>query len=211
MSEQGSPTLWLTAAECAERIGLTVRALRLYERRGLLCPRRTAKNWRLYGLQDVARLHEILALKRLGLSLTRIAELLAGRATDLDQTLATQQSALEALRARAERSLGLIRTSRQRIAAGEAVSIHELIAIAKETTMNDSTEAVAWRRYEQSRPRTERAIDPALYNGYVGVYRFDEGGLITIARRAEGLTAQVSGQGAIEIYPEREGAFFYRA
>src|SRR5688572_3280932 len=90
--------VWLTAAEYADRIGLTVRALRVYEQHGLLSPRRTANNWRLYGVEDIARLNEILALKRLGLSLTGIADLLAGKATDLVRTLSMQQATLEALR-----------------------------------------------------------------------------------------------------------------
>ncbi|MCA1444597.1 MerR family transcriptional regulator [Ensifer sp. IC4062] len=47
---------WLTAAECGERLGLTVR--RLYENRGLISPRRTGKNWRLYGAEEFARLNE---------------------------------------------------------------------------------------------------------------------------------------------------------
>ena len=81
MTDHDDKHLWLTAAECAERTGLTVRALRLYERRGLVCPRRTDKNWRLYGIDEISRLNEILALKRLGLSLGRIAELLTGQAT----------------------------------------------------------------------------------------------------------------------------------
>jgi hypothetical protein len=33
---------YLTAAECAARTGLTVRALRVYERYGLIAPPRTA-------------------------------------------------------------------------------------------------------------------------------------------------------------------------
>ena len=92
MNERMNENLWLTAAECAERIGLTVKALRLYEKRGLINPRRTGKNWRLYGVEDIARLNEILALKRLGLSLARITELLAGQATDVDRTLVMQQT-----------------------------------------------------------------------------------------------------------------------
>ena len=60
----------LTAQECAERIGLSVRTLRLYEQHGLISPRRTAKQWRLYGSGEIARLNEILALKTLGLSLS---------------------------------------------------------------------------------------------------------------------------------------------
>lgn len=46
-----------------------VRALRIYKAAGLLAPRRTENNWRLYGAQDLARLTEILTLKRLGLTL----------------------------------------------------------------------------------------------------------------------------------------------
>lgn len=69
----------LSASECARRMGLSVRALRLYERCGLISPRRTGKQWRLYGANDIARLNEVLALKTLGLSLSSIAELLQGK------------------------------------------------------------------------------------------------------------------------------------
>ena len=211
MNERMNDNLWLTAAECAERIGLTVKALRLYEKRGLINPRRTGKNWRLYGVEDITRLNEILALKRLGLSLARITELLAGQATDLDRTLVMQQTQLLSLRSRVEDSLSRINALRQRIAAGEPISINELVSIAKETSMNDqSTDAVAWRRYEQARPRTEGEIAPELHDHYLGAYLFDWGSSITIARREGGLTAQVLGQEAIDIYPEKEDEFFYR-
>jgi DNA-binding transcriptional MerR regulator len=36
----------MTAAECARRTGLTIRALRIYERRGLIRPARSAKGSR---------------------------------------------------------------------------------------------------------------------------------------------------------------------
>ncbi|MBB3915392.1 MerR family transcriptional regulator [Rhizobium fabae] len=211
MNERMNDNLWLTAAECAERIGLTVKALRLYEKRGLINPRRTGKTWRLYGVEDITRLNEILALKRLGLSLARITELLAGQATDLDRTLVMQQTQLLSLRSRVEDSLSRINALRQRIAAGEPISINELVSIAKETSMNDqSADAVAWRRYEQARPRTEGEIAPELHDHYLGAYLFDWGSSITIARREGGLTAQVLGQEAIDIYPEKEDEFFYR-
>lgn len=83
MDERPTTETWLTAAECARRIGLSVRALRVYERHGLIAPRRTSKSWRLYGATDITRLNEVLALKSLGLSLSHIAELLQGRPTDL--------------------------------------------------------------------------------------------------------------------------------
>lgn len=101
----------LTAAECAGRMNVTVRALRVYEQHGLIAPPCTAKNWRLYGAREIARLNESLALKHLGLSLTRIAASLAGKSTDLSHLLALQrQSALD-IRARAEPSLGFFARS----------------------------------------------------------------------------------------------------
>jgi DNA-binding transcriptional MerR regulator len=79
MDRKQTTETWLAAAECAARTGLTVRALRLYERHGLIAPRRTLKNWRLYGIKDIERLNEIIILKGFGLSLTQIAKLLRGQ------------------------------------------------------------------------------------------------------------------------------------
>jgi DNA-binding transcriptional MerR regulator len=67
----------LSPSETARRFGVSVKALRLYEQRGLLTPLRTEAGWRTYGPDQIARLHQILALKRLGLPLARIAALLA--------------------------------------------------------------------------------------------------------------------------------------
>ena len=71
MDDRANTETWLTAADCARRIGLSVRALRLYEQHGLIAPRRTRKTWRLYGPDEIARLNEVLALKSLGSSLAR--------------------------------------------------------------------------------------------------------------------------------------------
>jgi len=48
----------LTAAECAARTGLTVRALRVYEEYGLIAPQRTASGWRCYGKAELIRLNQ---------------------------------------------------------------------------------------------------------------------------------------------------------
>ncbi len=61
--------------ELARRTGVTVRTLHHYDRIGLLRPSRRAGNgYRLYGTGDVARLHQIFSLRRLGLSLEEIRE-----------------------------------------------------------------------------------------------------------------------------------------
>ena len=202
----------LTAKECAARIGLTVRGLRLYESRGLISPRRTAKSWRLYGAAEISRLHEILALKRMGLSLAQIARLLEGRAIDLDRTLAMQQSSILQQRNRADQGLVLVNAARSKLAAGGSLSISDLIALAKETNPVEATfDAIVQRRYEQARPRTAIRINPAVLDRYVGHFRFDDGSQLgTITRDGDRLFAKVVGQPTWEIFPESDHEFFLK-
>jgi DNA-binding transcriptional MerR regulator len=63
-------------AEVARRTGISARALRFYEARGLLKPLRTASGRRHYGPGELATLHQILALKRAGLTLAQVQRLL---------------------------------------------------------------------------------------------------------------------------------------
>ncbi len=211
MASQTPKDTWLTAAQCAKRAGLTVRALRIYEAAGLLAPRRTEKNWRLYGAHDLARLTEILALKRLGLTLEQISRLLAGQATDLERVLSVQSSALREQMARVHQSLSLIDHMQTKMATGEILSTDDLLALAKDQSMTETTsETIAWRRYEQMRPRTERAIDGRLYADYAGHYRLDTV-VFTIRHEDHRLFARVTGQVELELFAEEVDRFFYKA
>jgi DNA-binding transcriptional MerR regulator len=124
-------------AEAAERLGVSVKALRVYERQGMVTPLRTAAGWRAYGPNEIARLHQILALKSLGLPLARIAELLTGKSVQLDGLLALQEQALASQRQRLDKALGLLRIARAKLKAGDQLSIDDLTTLAKETTMSD--------------------------------------------------------------------------
>lgn len=210
MSDRMNDVLWLTAAECAARFGVTVRALRVYEKRGLIAPRRTGKNWRLFGGNEIARLNEVLALKRLGLSLARIIDVLAGRAVDLNRTLVMQQAAMLELRDRADRSLTLINVLLAKISAGEVPPLNELIKLMEEAKMTDfSSESIAWRRYEQARPRTEINVDPVVFDDYIGSYQFGVR-VLTVTRNDNQLLAQLTGQRALEIFSESADKFFLK-
>jgi DNA-binding transcriptional MerR regulator len=64
--------------------GMTVDAIRFYERNGLLAmPARSAGGFRLYSADDLSTLHFIRALQTLGFSLNEIREFLFLRTNDL--------------------------------------------------------------------------------------------------------------------------------
>jgi len=129
----------LTPAETAKRFGISTKALRLYEQHGLLTPLRsragsTGSAWRSYGPDQIARLHQILALKRLGFSLARIGALLKGSDT-LKSVLGLQEQALARECARLARALKLVHAARVNLDAGQALSIDDLANLTKETSM----------------------------------------------------------------------------
>ena len=126
---------WFGPREMAERLGVSAKALRVYERAGLVSPLRTGAGWRAYGPAEQARLHQVLALKRLGLSLARIGELLAGRLASLDAVLALQQQALEARRAETDKGLALLAAARRKLARDGALSPDDLMHLTRETAM----------------------------------------------------------------------------
>ena len=79
--------------ELSAELGVSPRAIRLYEEEGLLKPRRAGQN-RVYSHRDRARLTLILRGKRLGFALADIKELLA--LYDVDRDHLTQlRAALE--------------------------------------------------------------------------------------------------------------------
>lgn len=133
-----APVRHFSPAETARRFGVSVKALRVYERRGLLRPLRTAAGWRAYGPDQIANLHQILALRGLGLSLGRIGSLLADKPVDLDQLLALQEEALASHRRRLDQALSLLGVARAKLKAGDALSIDDLTNLAKETAMTES-------------------------------------------------------------------------
>jgi DNA-binding transcriptional MerR regulator len=202
------PDETLTAADCAARMGLTVRALRVYERHGLITPRRTAKNWRLYGIREIERLNEIIILKGFGLPLAHIARLLAGKETNLDGVLATQAEALTRQRSRIDRSLTIIAGARRKL-SGATATISVLTKLGKDMTVtNTAADETAWRRYEQARPRTETKIMPSLLADYQGHYKLCDGVIITVEPASNAISLTVTGQSAVTLVPEAPGKFF---
>jgi len=65
----------ITITELGDELGLTPRTIRFYESKGLITPGRVGSN-RVYNYRDRARLKLIMRAKRLGFSLSDIAEYL---------------------------------------------------------------------------------------------------------------------------------------
>ena len=84
----------LDIREVCRRTGLTSRALRFYEARGLVAPLRTYNGRRLYGPTELERINAIVALKRAGLTLSQIASLTGRGALDLGQLVDAQLAAI---------------------------------------------------------------------------------------------------------------------
>jgi D-alanyl-D-alanine-carboxypeptidase/D-alanyl-D-alanine-endopeptidase len=56
----------------------------------------------------------------------------------------------------------------------------------------------------------EIAVDPKLFDGYLGRYRLAPNFILTVTREGDRLFAQATGQGMFEIFPEGERDYFYK-
>jgi DNA-binding transcriptional MerR regulator len=200
----------LTAADCARRTGLTVKALRVYERQGLLRPKRTMKGWRVYDASDLTRLGEVIALRALGLKLSEIAGLLKGQHAGINRMLELQQEELLRRRGQIDAGLATLSVLRRSTAMGETLTINDIASAIKESQMTAITpEAIAWKRYEQMRPRIAKTANAAEMQSCCGHYQFEAGMLFHIFMDGQKLMAQMQGQAALQLFPEAERTYFY--
>lgn len=117
---------FLSPSEAAERLGVSAKALRIYEERGLLAPLRTAAGWRAYGPAEMARATEIAALRGLGLSIADIGRVLDGDSTRLEPALAAHQVVLEERIGDLAGRVAAVRDLRAELAGGGTPAIAEV-------------------------------------------------------------------------------------
>jgi DNA-binding transcriptional MerR regulator len=130
--------LFLNPSEAARRLGVSAKALRLYEERGLVTPGRTAAGWRTYGPDEMARAAEIVTLRALGLSLIQVALVLGGDAKSLEPALAAHQATLESQMRQLAGVVEKVRGLRTDLAQGKPPATGELarlLAPATEVTV----------------------------------------------------------------------------
>ncbi len=103
-----------TIGDLAREFGVTLRALRFYEDKGLLTPRRIGLN-RFYSRRDRARLKLVLMGKKVGFSLLEIKEML-----DLYDLGDGQVTQLKVALGKFDRQIGVLEAQRREV--DEAIS-----------------------------------------------------------------------------------------
>ena len=127
-----------TTKEFAALAGVTVKALRHYERLGLIKPRRTRAGHRRYVQADLGRIEAITALKYLGFALDEIRLILNRPASELPKAIAVRRRALDEAEAR-------LTVAREAIDAAEHASGAPLDALVE--AVQAKVAAATMRRY----------------------------------------------------------------
>ncbi|TXL70519.1 MerR family transcriptional regulator [Vineibacter terrae] len=117
---------FLNASEAARQLGVSAKALRLYEQRGLVVPLRTAAGWRAYGPDEMAKAAEVAALRALGLSLAQVAQVLGGDTRCLEAALAVHQATLESRIQQLAGTVGKVQGLRADLARGDVAAPQQL-------------------------------------------------------------------------------------
>jgi DNA-binding transcriptional MerR regulator len=160
----------LDIREVVRRTGLTSRALRFYEARGLVAPLRTHAGRRLYGPGELERINQIVALKRAGLTLAQIQRLTARRPLDLKRLIDAQLEALATRQTEIAEAKQLLLSVKSRIDRGEPVDVATFCSLIRQgdaVMEHENWKAVADRYFtpeEQARWAERMADVPAGFD-----------------------------------------------
>jgi MerR family transcriptional regulator, thiopeptide resistance regulator len=128
----------LKVGELARRSGLTVRTLHHYDTIGLLKPAgRSDAGYRLYNRDDVARLHQVQALRRFGMALADIGQFLAKPGSSLPDLIARQIDSLDQQIAEAARLREQLTALRGQLLAGEEPELATWLTTLEQMTVYD--------------------------------------------------------------------------
>lgn len=129
-----SPVRFLSPAEAARRLGVSAKALRIYEQHGLVTPARNSAGWRSYGPDEMQRGGDIVALRALGLSLAQVAGVLKGESDGLEPALAAHQAVLEGRARQLAGTIERVRGMRAKLGRGQTPTVEELTYLKDSAT-----------------------------------------------------------------------------
>jgi len=152
----------LSIGELAKRSGITVRALRYYESKGLLNPARSEAGQRVYKYPDIMRLQQIQLLKRAGFTLGQIKNMLGAATLNAARILGLQKELLEKQVADAQHALRAVKDALANL-KGSEIDLFTLCNMIKmgETTMALEKWQKVWDKFytEDEKKRWAAAKD----------------------------------------------------
>jgi len=190
---------YLSPADAARRLGVSAKALRLYEQRGLIAPLRTAAGWRVYGPDEMERAAEIVALRALGFSLAQVARVLEQDSQGLAEALAAHQASLEGRAQQINATVNKLQRLRDDLASGRAPSAGEL---ARLVTLPDGAVVgfdLPWpwggERFDLRGRRPLTYVVGPLFSGKTRLARciaqtLPDAAFLDLGRTVDGTTAQ---------------------
>jgi DNA-binding transcriptional MerR regulator len=147
----------------AKKASVTVRALRFYDKVGLLSPlQQTGAGYRLYCEEDLLTLQQILALKFLGFSLEEIKHCLQRGPKSLPAILAQQRAMMQEKRAQLDVVIDALARTEALLGAG-VCDWQSLVNVIQEIQMDQKTEWVR-KYFTEEQLRTMYELTWASYS-----------------------------------------------
>jgi DNA-binding transcriptional MerR regulator len=160
---------FLSPSQAAEQLGVSAKALRLYEQNGLLKPIRTPAGWRTYGPAEMEQAADVAALRALGFSFRQIGRVLRGDSDGMETALAAHQASLEQRIRRFIDAAETIRSARVDLAQGKVPSLRELAHAARPASKVEVAFDLPWpwggERFELRGIRPLNYITGPLFSG----------------------------------------------
>jgi MerR family transcriptional regulator, thiopeptide resistance regulator len=163
--------------EFAALAGVTPKALRHYDRLGLLKPLRSTAGYRVYSEKHLARLEQIVALRFLGLPLREIKNVL-DRGTSLSEALAEQRTVLQEKRQLLDRAINAIQSVEGVIASGRQPDSAVLRQLIEVITMQNHLQTMkryysdaAWEKLRAMRQQQSDAQRRDLSEAWTKLFR----------------------------------------
>ncbi|MCR5328757.1 MAG: MerR family transcriptional regulator [Saccharofermentans sp.] len=140
----------MTSGEIAKKAGVSQKAVRLYDEKGLLKPTEYSDgNYRLYDKEALQILEKIVALKRIGFSLEEIRDnLTSGDAKDIEEALRMQLVIMEEKRYKIDMVINAInRTLAQK---EDALDWDDVARIVQNVTLDQAADLAHWKSLQRT-------------------------------------------------------------
>ena len=140
----------MTSGEIAKKAGVSQKAVRLYDEKGLLKPTEYSDgNYRLYDKEALKILEKIVALKRIGFSLEEIRDnLTSGDAKDIEEALRMQLAIMEEKRYKIEMVIDAI--NRTLVQKEDALDWDDVARIIQNVTLDQAADLAHWKSLQRT-------------------------------------------------------------